>query len=102
PTWRGNGSVSRKRSRGPDLASAAPVLDLDGKRVWVAGHRGLVGSAIVRRLEREPIGELITATSEELDLREQAPTHAFASERQPEIVLLAAATAGGINANRSE
>ena len=68
--------------------------------MWVAGHRGLVGSAIVRRLEREPFGEMITATSAELDLRRQAPTHEFAAERRPEIVFLAAATAGGINANR--
>jgi len=74
--------------------------DLTGKRVWVAGHRGLVGSALVRRLEREPIEGLITATSAELDLRRQEPTEAFVARTRPEVVLLAAATVGGINANR--
>jgi GDP-L-fucose synthase len=74
--------------------------DLTGKRVWVAGHRGLVGSALVRRLEREPIEGLITATSAELDLRRQEPTEAFVARARPEVVLLAAATVGGINANR--
>jgi GDP-L-fucose synthase len=74
--------------------------DLTGKRVWVAGHRGLVGSALVRRLEREPIEGLITATSAELDLRRQEPTEAFVLGSRPEVVLLAAATVGGINANR--
>jgi GDP-L-fucose synthase len=76
------------------------VLDLGGKRVWVAGHRGLVGSALVRRLDSEPIGELITATSAELDLRRQIETEMFVRERQPDFVLVAAARVGGINANR--
>lgn len=39
-------------------------FDLRGKRVWIAGHRGMVGSAVVRRVEQEPIGELITASSQ--------------------------------------
>ena len=51
---------------------SADTYDLSGKRVWLAGHRGLVGSAIERRIAREPIGELITAPSTELDLRDQA------------------------------
>jgi GDP-L-fucose synthase len=75
-------------------------FDLTGKRVWVAGHRGLVGSALVRRLDPEPIDELITATSAELDLRRQEPTEAFILASRPDVVLLAAATVGGINANR--
>ena len=76
------------------------MSDLAGKRVWVAGHRGLVGSALVRRLDREPIGELIIATSSQLDLRRQSETEAFVTDRKPEIVILAAARVGGINANR--
>lgn len=76
------------------------MSDLDGKRIWVAGHRGLVGSALVRRLDREPIAELITATSSELDLRRQSEAEAFVADRRPEIVVLAAARVGGINANR--
>ncbi|MGH8875044.1 MAG: GDP-L-fucose synthase family protein [Acidimicrobiia bacterium] len=74
--------------------------DLTGKRLWVAGHRGLVGSALVRRVAREPIEELITATSAELDLRRQEPTEAFVARTRPEVVILAAARVGGINANR--
>jgi GDP-L-fucose synthase len=76
------------------------AFDLSGKRVWVAGHRGLVGSAVVRRLEREPVGELITAPSRELDLRRQEPTEAFVAKSRPDVVVLAAARVGGINANR--
>ena len=77
------------------------MLDLVGKRVWVAGHQGLVGSAIVRRLEREPIGDLITATSGEVDLRRQEHTEDFVARTRPDVVLLAAARVGGIHANRS-
>ncbi len=75
--------------------------DLDGKRVWVAGHRGMVGSAVVRRLTDESIGELITATSSELDLRRQASTEQFVADTRPDVVVLAAAKVGGIHANRS-
>jgi GDP-L-fucose synthase len=77
------------------------VYDLTGKRVWVAGHRGMVGSAIVRRLADEPIGELITATSAEVDLTRQEPTEAFVARTRPEVVITAAARVGGIEANRS-
>ena len=76
-------------------------LSLDGKRIWVAGHRGMVGSAIVRRLTSEPIGEMVTATSEELDLTNQATTNAFVADTRPEVIVLAAAKVGGIHANRS-
>jgi GDP-L-fucose synthase len=79
-----------------------PVYDLTGKRVWVAGHRGMVGSAIVRRLADEPIAGLITASSSEVDLRRQEPTEAFVADRRPEVVVLAAAKVGGIEANRTQ
>ncbi|MFO7959960.1 MAG: NAD-dependent epimerase/dehydratase family protein, partial [Nitriliruptoraceae bacterium] len=77
------------------------VYDLTGKRVWVAGHRGMVGSAIVRRLADEPVGELITATSAEVDLTRQEPTEAFVAQTRPEVVITAAARVGGIEANRT-
>jgi GDP-L-fucose synthase len=77
------------------------MYDLPGKRVWVAGHRGLVGSALVRRLASEPIAELITATSSEVDLRRQHQAEAFILKERPDVVLLAAARVGGIEANRS-
>ncbi|MFB9995023.1 GDP-L-fucose synthase family protein [Deinococcus oregonensis] len=68
-------------------------------RIYVAGHRGLVGSAIMRRLESEGFSNLITHTSAELDLRDQAAVRAFFAQEQPEYVFLAAAKVGGILAN---
>ncbi|HEX2027082.1 MAG TPA: GDP-L-fucose synthase [Nitriliruptorales bacterium] len=76
------------------------TFDLTGRRVWVAGHRGLVGSALVRRLGSEPIGELVTATSGQLDLRRQAEAERFVAAVRPDVVFLAAARVGGIQANR--
>jgi GDP-L-fucose synthase len=76
------------------------MFDISSKRVWVAGHRGMAGSAVVRRLEGEQISELITATSSELDLRQQAVTEEFIKKTAPEVVILAAARVGGIHANR--
>ena len=74
---------------------------LTGKRIWVAGHAGMVGSAVVRRLGSAGIGELITATSSEVDLRDQTATHDFVARSQPEVAVIAAARVGGIHANRS-
>lgn len=72
--------------------------DLAGKRVWVAGHRGMVGSAIVRRLARENC-EILTATRSELDLKNQAQVRAWMETVRPDAVFLAAAKVGGILAN---
>ncbi|WP_328995232.1 GDP-L-fucose synthase [Kribbella sp. NBC_01245] len=74
-------------------------LDRDA-RVYVAGHRGLVGSAVWRRLEAEGFTRLIGATSKELDLRDRDATMAFFAEHRPEVVIDAAAKVGGILANR--
>lgn len=68
-------------------------------RIYVAGHRGLVGGAIMRRLQAEGFGHLLTRTSAELDLRDQAAVRAFFAEEQPDYVFLAAAKVGGILAN---
>jgi GDP-L-fucose synthase len=68
-------------------------------RIYVAGHRGLVGSAIVRRLEREGLGGIVTRTRHELDLTDQAAVRAFFESERPEYVFLAAAKVGGIMAN---
>jgi len=70
-------------------------------RIYIAGHRGLVGSAIVRRLRAEGYDKLITATSSELDLREQAEVRNFFEREQPKYVFLAAAKVGGILANNN-
>ena len=69
------------------------------EKIYVAGHRGLVGSALVRCLEREGFSRIITRTHGELDLTRQADTEAFFAEEKPDYVILAAAKVGGIHAN---
>jgi GDP-L-fucose synthase len=88
---------------GPAPAAAGPppapkIFDLAGRSVFVAGHRGMVGSALVRRLAREPV-EVLTASRDELDLTRQADVEAWMRERRPEVVVVAAAKVGGILAN---
>jgi GDP-L-fucose synthase len=68
-------------------------------KVYLAGHNGLVGSAIKRRLEEAAYENLVTRSSSELDLRDQAAVDAFFDEEKPEFVILAAAKVGGIMAN---
>jgi len=68
-------------------------------RIFVAGHRGLVGSAILRRLQADGFANLLTRTSSELDLRDQSAVEAFFNSERPELVFLAAAKVGGIHAN---
>ena len=76
-------------------------MKLSGARIFVAGHRGLVGSAIRRRLEAAGCGNLILRTHRELDLTRQAEVEAFFASEKPEYVFLAAAKVGGIWANSS-
>jgi len=70
-------------------------------KIYVAGHRGMVGSAIVRRLQRDGFTRLLTSTSSGLDLRDQAATRAFFEKERPDHVFLAAAKVGGIMANNT-
>ncbi|MGC4942191.1 GDP-L-fucose synthase family protein [Kribbella sp. DT2] len=69
-------------------------------KVYIAGHRGLVGSALWRRLEVAGFTDLVGATSKELDLRDRDATFAFFAEHRPDVVIDAAARVGGILANR--
>lgn len=78
----------------------AVLYSLKGKRVWVSGHRGMVGSAIARRLAREDC-LILTADRKDLDLRRQESVEAWISENKPQAIFCAAATVGGIHANRS-
>ncbi len=68
-------------------------------KIYVAGHRGLVGSAIVRSLKRQGYNNIIGRTHKELDLKDQAQVREFFEKERPDVVVLAAAKVGGINAN---
>ena len=70
-------------------------------KIYVAGHRGLVGSALVRALERQGYTNLLLRTKSELDLTDQAKVHAFFAQERPEYVFMAAAKVGGIVANNT-
>jgi len=70
-----------------------------GSKIYVAGHRGLVGSSLVKRLREEGYSNLVLKTSKELDLRRQADVEAFFAQERPDYVFLAAAKVGGILAN---
>lgn len=75
-----------------------PVYNLRGKRVWVAGHAGMVGSALVRRLQQEDC-EILKVSHRELDLTRQAETENWMRQNRPDAIFVAAALAGGIKAN---
>src|SRR6187401_2731147 len=74
---------------------------LPDDRVFIAGHRGLVGSALMRRLEGEGYTRVITATRDQLDLRDQAAVSYWFRANRPDYVFLVAGTVGGIMANSS-
>lgn len=71
-------------------------------RIYVAGHRGMVGSALVRRLEQTGYTNILTRTRTELDLLDQAATHAFLAREKPDFIFIAAAIVGGIHANNTQ
>jgi GDP-L-fucose synthase len=79
---------------------ASVPFELKGKTVFVAGHRGMVGGALVRRLAQEDV-ELVTAGRSELDLRDQAAVFDWFAAKAPQVVFLAAAKVGGIVANNT-
>ena len=76
------------------------MMDKNAK-IYVAGHRGMVGSAIVRELQRQGYNNIITRTHKELDLCRQENVEKFFAEEKPEYVFLAAAKVGGIVANQT-
>jgi GDP-L-fucose synthase len=75
-------------------------FELKGKRVFVAGHRGMVGAALVRRLAQEDV-QLLTAPRSEIDLRDQAAVFEWFASQTPQVVFMAAAKVGGIVANNT-
>lgn len=74
------------------------VFSLEGRRIWVAGHTGFVGSAICRRLQSEDC-ETLTVPRSEVDLRRQAETEEWMAAHRPDAIIVAAATVGGIHFN---
>jgi len=82
------------------MASDSPLFDLKGQSVFVAGDRGMVGSALVRRLGREDC-DIIVADRKAVDLTRSEDTARFLSDRKPDVVVVAAAKVGGILANSS-
>ena len=77
----------------------AKAYALSGKRVWVAGHAGMVGQALLRRLAREDTAQILTATRAQLDLTDQAAVREWTAKNKPDCIFLAAAKVGGILAN---
>jgi GDP-L-fucose synthase len=82
------------------MAPSEVPFRIAGRRIWVAGHRGMVGSALMRRLAREDC-ELLTVDRNEVDLRRQADVQKWMHSNRPDVVILAAARVGGIHANAS-
>jgi GDP-L-fucose synthase len=82
------------------MVDPAVIFPLTGRRVWVAGHHGMVGSALVRRLAREGV-EILTVNRGEVDLTRQADVERWLQDKRPQAVFLAAAKVGGILANNT-
>jgi GDP-L-fucose synthase len=78
----------------------APIFDLSGRRIYVAGHRGMVGAALVRRLRSEAC-EVLTTDRRDLDLTRQADTEGWINRVRPDVVIVAAAKVGGIAYNNA-
>jgi GDP-L-fucose synthase len=91
--------IERGRSNGID--APAPCFSLAGQRVFVAGHSGMVGSAICRRLASEGCSEVLAAPRRHVDLRRQGDVEEWFGDMRPTVVFLAAARVGGINANHA-
>src|SRR3954471_15080795 len=116
PARHGRNSAGRRRRRSPNssrgwsqailrqqderLPMASIPFELKGKTVFVAGHRGMVGAALVRRLAQEDV-ELLTIRRAEVDLRDQAAVNKWFADKRPQAVFLAAAKVGGIVANNT-
>src|SRR6266404_5670741 len=88
------------QSRGGRSPMATTPFELKGKSVFVAGHGGMVGGALLRRLAQEDV-KLLTANRRDLDLRDQAAVNRWFTEKRPQAIFLAAAKVGGIVANNT-
>jgi len=77
------------------------ACELKNKKIWIAGHNGMLGSALLRKLEKTD-NEILTVDREELDLRDQVATQQWVDKNKPDLVFLAAAKVGGILANQEQ
>jgi GDP-L-fucose synthase len=93
--------LPRKGSKSTATTSSFKVTLSQNSRVYVAGHRGLVGSAVVRALQRKSFANLIVRSRQDLDLTEQSAVRQFFDATRPQVVIMAAARVGGIHANSS-
>src|SRR3954469_12470171 len=100
PSWSRRWSQATLRSQSGRSPMASTPFELKGKTVFVAGHNGMVGGALVRRLAREDV-ELLTIRRAEVDLRDQAAVNQWFAAKRPQAVFLAAAKVGGIVANNT-
>ncbi len=90
-------TAHKSKDNQSELSEVMPI----NAKIYIAGHRGMVGSALVRKLEKEGYTNLVFRTSKELDLRNQMDVEDFFKTEQPEYVFLAAAKVGGIHANNT-
>lgn len=74
-------------------------FDLSGRRVWVSGHMGMVGSALLRRLKSEPVADILTAGRDTVDLLDQTEVTTWVADKKPDVAIIAAGKVGGIVAN---
>src|SRR4051795_9418929 len=95
PSWSGKWSRAISRSPAGRPPMARTPFELKGKTVFVAGHRGMVGGALVRRLQQENV-DLKTVGRSDVDLRDQAAVNRWFAAERPQVVFLAAAKVGGI------
>ena len=79
----------------------ADFFSIEGRKIWIAGHKGLVGGALVRHLSKRNC-EILTVEREKLDLRSQHDTQSWIKKNDPDVIILAAARVGGIHANASQ
>jgi len=75
--------------------------DVTGKRIWISGHRGMVGSALVRCFKNEAVGDILLTTRAELNLLNQIDVERWVQDNKPDVVIVAAAKVGGIHANNT-
>ena len=94
-------SLSFSDERPMNISSQSKLESLRSKRIYIAGHRGMVGKALIRALKSIDANNLITKTRDELNLCNQADVESFFEAERPDCVLFAAAKVGGIHANRT-